>query len=193
MDLTEALYGVLFSPVKSLKKISENKIWLSGILVFVIVMAFNIIISQGIAGIDSLDQVMPIPTNLIWLGKIIGILFSIIFLFITTGLYTLLGDIIYKSNNPTGMLASLSFASIPAIFAAPIQYVAILINLNIISLIISPLIGIWVLILQVLAIRESLRLSTSQAVVLYIIPIIASILIVGMVLAMITSTLLFYK
>ncbi|HZJ84719.1 MAG TPA: hypothetical protein VFD02_04095, partial [Syntrophomonadaceae bacterium] len=90
MDLTEALYGVLFSPVKSLKKISENKIWLSGILVFVIVMAFNIIISQGIAGIDSLDQVMPIPTNLIWLGKIIGILFSIIFLFITTGLYTLL-------------------------------------------------------------------------------------------------------
>ncbi len=193
MDLTEALYGVLFSPVKSLKRISENKIWLSGILVFVIVMAFNIIISQGIAGIDSLDQVMPIPANLIWLGKIIGILFSIIFLFITTGLYTLLGDIIYKSSNPAGMLASLSFASIPAIFAAPIQYVAILINLNIISLIVSPLIGIWVLILQVLAIRESLRLSTSQAVVLYIIPIIASILIVGMVLAMITSTLLFYK
>ncbi len=193
MNLIEAIYGVLFSPTKTLREIGENKIWLSGILIFFIVMSFNMVLNLGMAGIEPIEQVLPFSANFIWLGGLIGIIFSIIVLFVTAGLYALLGEIIYKSSNAAGLLAAFSFASLPSIFAAPTQYLANLANLNLISSLIAILIGIWVIILQVIALRESLRLSTSQAIVLYIIPLITSILLIGIIVLAATSTLMLYK
>lgn len=182
MSLTEAIYGVIFTPKKTLADIGREKIWLSGILIFFIVMIFNFLINSSVAGLEQVEELVAIPANFYGAISIIGIIFSLVMLFVLVGLYNLLGELFYQSANASGLLASLSFASIPAVFGPPLQYVLMLVNLSILSYIVSLGIGIWLIVLQVIAIRESLSLSTGQALLLFIIPIIVTILIVGGIL-----------
>lgn len=193
MSLSEAIYGVIFSPKETLAQISRERIWLTGVLIFVVIMTFNMVINISLAGIEQVEQVVPIPANFFWIMSIIGLIFSLLMLFIMAGLYSLLGEIIYQASNSSGLLASLSFASIPAIFGPPLQYVAVIAGLNQLSVIISLLVGIWVISLQVIAIREALNLSTSQAIVLFIIPLITCILIIGVFLVAAISAIPLYK
>ncbi|NLJ72033.1 MAG: YIP1 family protein [Syntrophomonadaceae bacterium] len=185
MSLTEAIYGVIFTPKKTLANISRERIWLSGVLIFFIVMVFNLLINTSASGLEQVEQLVAIPANFYGAISIVGIIFSLVMLFVLVGLYNLFGELIYQSTNASGLLASLSFASIPAVFGPPLQYVLMLVNLQILSYIISLGIGIWLIVLQVIAIRESLSISTGQALLLFIIPIVASILIVGGILSLI--------
>ena len=121
------------------------------------------IVNRGIYVLEKVEEVLPIPSGFLWLGAFIGVIFPLIMLFILAGLYSLLGELIYKSGNATGLLAGLSFASLPGIFGPPLQYVALSLGLNSLSNLISFAITIWLLVLQVIAIREALRLSTNQA------------------------------
>lgn len=193
MSFTDLIYGIIFSPAQTLRTISDNKPWAYGIVVFLVVMTFTMIVNRGIYVMEPVEQVLSIPSGFLWLGALIGIIFSLILLFIMAGLYSLLGEIIYQSGNGSGLLASLGFASLPGIFGPPLQYIAILADLNPLSMLISFAITIWLLVLQVIAIREALRLSTGQATFLFIIPLLITIIIVGGILVFALSLAPFYK
>lgn len=193
MSFTDLIYGIIFSPSKTLKMISDNKPWVQGLLVFLVVMIFNMIVNRGIYVLEKVEEVISIPSGFLWLGAFIGIIFSLIMLLVVAGLYSLLGELIYKSGNASGLLAGLSFASLPGIFGPPLQYVALLLGLNPLSALISFGITIWLLILQVIAIREALKLSTNQAVFLFIIPLIVTIIIIGGIIAFALTLAPFYK
>lgn len=183
----------MFTPVKTLNTISKNNLWLAGIILFSVVMIFNMIVNRGIVLLEPVEQVLAIPNSLIWLVAFIGVIFSVIMLFIMSGLYSLLGEIIYQTGNAKGLLASLGFASLPGIFAPPLQYIAITAGFTPLSILAPLVIGLWTLALQIIAIRESFELSTSQAIFLYLIPMILVIMILIVILVTISSTIPFYK
>lgn len=193
MSFTDIIYGLIFSPSQTLRSISDNKPWAYGIVVFLVVMTFNMIVSRGIYAMEPVEEVLPIPSGFLWLGALVGIIFSLIMLFIMAGLYSLLGEIIYQSGNGSGLLASLSFASLPGIFGPPLQYVAILLGLSPLSMLISFGITVWLLVLQVIALREALQLSTSQATFLFIIPLLITIILIGGILLLALTLAPFYK
>lgn len=193
MNLTEIIYGVLFSPAATLKVLSKSKPWLAGVIIFLVVLSFNMMVNRGIAFIDPLEQALPIPAGFTWIGAVIGVVISVIMLFVMAGIYSLLGEIIYQNANASGLLTSLSFSSIPGILGPPLQYIAILLGLAPLSNLISFVIAMWLIVLQIIAIRESLELTTSQALVLFIIPIITIVILIGGIVVGVISLLPFYK
>jgi len=75
----------------------------------------------------------------------------------------------------TEMLVLMGFASLPNIFQAPIGLIAMLsggLTGAFIAIVMGSFLAIWVLILDVLAIRETQKFSTGRAIATFVLPIV---------------------
>jgi hypothetical protein len=170
MSLIDTIYGIFFDPGPTLRYLAREKPLLPGLLVYLIVFIFNLIINRGLTELDS-DIAGFIPEgNLIWVFAILGIILSFFILALTAGLLSLLSEIFYQRGNASGLLVCLCFAFIPGVLGPPLQYGATLLGISWLGVIFSLLAVIWVLVLQVLSLREALELQTGQAILLFILP-----------------------
>lgn len=83
------------------------------------------------------------------------------------------------------MLVLMGFATLPNIFQAPIGLIAILsggLAGAFIALCLGSVLGIWVLILDVLAIREAHKFSTGRAIATLVLPFVVLIVLVFIIL-----------
>lgn len=171
MSFTEIIYGILFEPVPTLRYLAENKPLVQGLIVFLSVLIFNIIMGQGNAALGEEVQALTIPFQLGWFINIVAGIFSFIMLFVMAAVFSLLGELFYGKGNAAGLLVCFAFASIPGVLGPALQYVSTLAGIEWLAVFLSLAVGIWVLVLQVLALREALALDTGQAVIVFLIPL----------------------
>jgi len=170
MSLIDTIYGILFDPVPTLQYLAREKPLLPGLFIYLAVFIFNVIINRGLTALDSEIAGFIPDGNFIWVFAILGVILSFFILALTAGLLSLLSEIFYQRGNASGLLVCLCFAVIPGVLGPPLQYGATLLGISWLGVIFSLLAVIWMLVLQVLSLREALELQTGQAILLFIIP-----------------------
>ncbi|MDD2372075.1 MAG: Yip1 family protein [Syntrophomonadaceae bacterium] len=182
MSLIDTIYGIFFDPVPTLQYLAREKPLLPGLLVYLVVFVFNLIINRGLTTLDSEIAGFIPDGNFIWVFAGLGVILSFFILALTAGLLSLLSEIFYQRGNASGLLVCLSFAVIPGALGPPLQYGATLLGVSWLGVILSLLAVIWVLVLQVLSLREALELQTGQAVLLFILPgLLVVLLLLGLI------------
>lgn len=183
---TDVLFGILFEPQATLRNLSEEKPLFWGVITFLAVSIFNLTIYRGIL----LQQYTALGNMqlFLWWYQIIAALFSFFMLFVMAGLFSLLSELLFRKTNASGLLVCLCFAALPGIFAPALHYSAILIHVQWLGILCSVLIGIWMVVLQVLSLRESLQITTGQAVALFFVPGLVIFIITALVLVIIVAS-----
>jgi hypothetical protein len=168
LTATEILYGIVFQPLATLRYLSSSQPLLMALTAFIVTVLGNMLIKLGI----NLHQGpgVPLPQGYIGVYLGLGLLFSLLALAAAAAIYNLLGELLYRQANGRGILTCLAFAFVPGILSPPLQYALTLLNLNNFNAAISVLAFLWVVILQVIGIRESLLIQSSQAFFLFILP-----------------------
>jgi len=174
---TEIIYGIFFQPVSTLRYLKKGKPLLGGLLLFFCVILLNMIINRGLGILESQKMALAINADLFWIWVLLGPIFSLIILFIMAGLSSLLSEVVYGKANAVGLLVCLSFASVPGVLGPPLQYAAVLLGLSGLASFVALGVFVWVMVLQVLSLREALALQTGQAIFIYLLPLITMSLI----------------
>ncbi len=176
MSILELLDGEIWKPANTLNLIAREKPTGWALLIFAVSTLFGLI-STDYSVLEPL-QISPTPL------MVIQIIFSVVGLFIFAGLLHLVSRIFRGSGDYWGLFSVLGFAHFPG-FLAPIA--ASLRNVGgvagaVLGGFVSVAAGIWVLVLSVIALRESCRISTGASILIYL---IAFVIIVAIVLAVV--------
>ncbi len=179
------LFGVISEPVKTLKSIAAARPsgWAS--LVFLAVTLINALVgSANPQTVESLSELtattgFSVDVPILIFGALIV---AFVFFLISTGIIHFIARLFKGTGSFEGLYSAFAFASFPQIFAAPLSVVAVLTGpLGLIfGGLVSFALSVWVLVLKVIAIRESHALTTGKAVgafllqfvVVYAIPIL---------------------
>ncbi len=168
MTSTEIVYGIVFEPQATLRYLSQNKPWRLALTAFAVAVLGNMLINLGINVQGGIKGSLPQGYIGVYLG--IGLLLALVALTALAAIYAGLGEILYQQANGRGLLTCLAFAFVPGLLAPPLQYALTWLNMNSLNAGISVLAFIWVMVLQIIGIREALLIPSSQAVLLFILP-----------------------
>jgi hypothetical protein len=188
-SLFDLLYGIIAKPVNTFRYLTAEKPWVKGALIYVLISWITTLagLPAQLESFEQLDALSNVSNVNLRAAAIIALvlIFPIVSaagLFIMGGIYHLLAKLLKGQGEFKGIIASLGFANFPSILITPFYLlyfiggsVAKAIAL-IITLSISFAFGIWVLVLDVLAIRENYKLSTARAVAVCLIPIATAII-----------------
>ncbi len=172
MNLTDLLWNTMFHPHLAMQKLAAEKPWGTSLILYVAVLTCMMIINQGAFELRPIEEALRLPAQYFWLFGLAVILFSLMVLFLSAGFFSLFSEIAYKRGNSLGLLATLSFAVLPSLLGSVLLYATTILGLDWLGAIITSISMIWVLVLQVIAVRAALDLSTGQALVVYFSPII---------------------
>ncbi|MCL6472643.1 MAG: YIP1 family protein [Firmicutes bacterium] len=196
-DFVDLLYGVIAKPVPTLRYIAKTRLIAQGIALFIAVAWIT-----SIASIPSqyyLFKLMPDSTGeadifsrlSIIMPLIVAPFLAIAGLAIISGIYHGLAKLFKGDGSYGSLISTLSFASFPRLFAVPFSLIVLFggrtgsfptffISMIIFALV-SQAFAIWVIVLDIIVIRENYRLSTGKATLVYFIPVIAFIILVSIV------------
>ncbi|MFP3910367.1 MAG: Yip1 family protein [Archaeoglobaceae archaeon] len=183
-DLLEDIYGTLFSPVSTFKRMIDERT--SIVFAVIVVLVASMCSGAGSAltqsalsssfgaypGLETYElQSMVSPTASLFMGVVGGILGWVII----TGVLHLVAKALGGKGTFGGMLVLMGFATLPNIFQAPVGLIAYfsggLSGLTV-ALGLGALLGLWILALDVIAIREAHGFSTGKAIVTLILPVV---------------------
>jgi len=119
-----------------------------------------------------------VPANAVWAFNLLGAALSVVLLLSISGLLSLISEIVYGKFNAGGVLVTLCYASIPGILGPPLHYASSLAGVQWLGAVLAGLSMIWVLVLQVIGVRESLRVTTGQAILIMLLPVIVLVLLI---------------
>ncbi len=171
--LTEWLFGVLSKPSSTLNEIAREKPVGLALLVYITVTLLVIILNvyePGSAG--ALNELMIqagiyiSPSTLVFSS----LLLALVSLFISTGLLHLFARLFGGKGRFWNLFSAYAFADFPLIISVPVTVFSGFLGAagNILGGFISLGLSIWVLVLHVIAVRESHGLSTGMTVLAYI-------------------------
>lgn len=172
--LIEWLFGVLARPAATLNEISREKPVGLAVLVYV-----GVSVLAGLASFfvdqtyGSLQEIMTelnfyLPVSVVFVGIIF---FAFASLFISCLLIHLFCRLFGGTGGYWNLLSAYAFASFPMIISVPVVFLAGFLGVvgSVFSGVVSFGLSIWVLVLNVIAIRESHGLSTGMSILAYII------------------------
>jgi hypothetical protein len=186
----EIVYGVLFEPVRTMKKVAENPPLTAALLSFTIIsllgavmglLAFSKFISQGHdAGIA---QLLPGAQVLVPAGLIIGLIMSYIKWFCYSAIINLVAELLGGRGTARGVFAAFGLAGLPLILIIPFQFLAYWYGtgvsaVTVLLMLVWLVLGMWSGIIFVIGIREVHALSTGRSVLVLLIPCLALVLLV---------------
>ena len=174
---SDILYGVLFEPRVTLRRLAEERPLAPALFTFLIIIIFNLVIYRGL--ILQQQYALDGVEAFLWLYQIIGALFSCCMLFVMAGLFSLLSELLFNKTNASGLLVCFSFAALPGILGPALYYSASIIGLPWLGITCSIVVGVWLLVLQILSLTEALDISVGQAIALFILP--GLLILVGLV------------
>lgn len=171
------LHGIIARPVPTIKEIVEEAPVLWGLLVYtgvsLLTSVGSLLAEGGHAAVNEALaefglEIAPAFTALITVGMLV---FSLVALVVSTLLLHLLSLLFRGQGRFRGLLAAVSFAYFPLIFTLPLILISTF--LGIVGAIVGTLGGgaitLWVIVLDVIALRESHGLSTGISVLVYVI------------------------
>ncbi|PIU26011.1 MAG: hypothetical protein COW32_02845 [Candidatus Aquicultor secundus] len=194
----DLLYGVITKPSETFRYLAETKPVLLAFLVYIAIAWVGAIV--GIPGsinaarsLNEASRSHALNPGLIATVTIIVVpILSAISLTIIAGIYHIIALILKGKGDYVGLISALGFASFPSVFAAPFALLSLVAGLagNVIAGIASLGFGVWVLILDIFAVRENYKFSWGRAIWTVLIPVILGIiLIVLIIIAVLAATI----
>ncbi len=171
------LYGTLTRPVQTLNEIAREKpanaaflIYLGVTMLGVLASIFNEQSYQAFQAL-MLEANLNIPVSVIIAASL---LIGIISIFIITGVLHLFARLFKGSGGFWNLFSAYAFANFPLIIGVPVTLLSGFFGTvgNIITSLISFGLSIWVLVLQVIAVRESHNLSTGASIGVYVLHLV---------------------
>lgn len=198
----EYIAGILMAPVQTLREIAEKKLWKQGLLIIVAIALIkgvanavtardNPILPPGLemsAGLhpvlQSMLSVFQSPYFLIG-SSLVG---GIVTWFVGGLLFYGFGKLFKGQGTLTGILASTGYADAPYFIGIPLTVLLTLLGRPgaILGGFVGFGMGVWTFALDVLAVRESLGISTWAALITVLIPLMllfCSIFLMGVLMA----------
>jgi len=172
-----ALSGVIVHPVQTLREITGEKPWVWGIVVY-LVSSWVSFMASFLTGWRNLPEVF-MPSELNLSAFLVGVvlsapIFSLLGLLVISGIYHLIARLLKGEGSFVGLLSGLGFASFPTILTAPFALLGVVGGLfgSLVYNLAVFAVSIWVLVLNIIAIRENYAFSTGKAVLTFFIPVI---------------------
>lgn len=182
----EALIGVIIRPIDAMRQIAAARPW-----VFAIILSIVSALLAGLANLPGRDRTLDQFTNtgldaqtretfenfanfFLSPGFAIGSALSApLWLAIGSGILYLCGRLLGGRGPYSALFSTIGFTSITGILLAPLTAIFNLVGGPVATIggCLAFFVGIWTLVLTVLAIRESLNLSTGRAVGALLIPL----------------------
>lgn len=170
MKMADTIYGVFFQPAATLRQISEDKPLAKGLMLYILVSLLGVLFNQGVE--SSRDHSI-LAGGAGWAVGALSVFFALINLFLMSGVMSLLSDIIYKKSNPSGVMACFSFSALPGVLGSAVCYSFFLLGIEWAGAACLFAVSLWIVVLWVLSLRESLDLDTGQSVLLLLVPPLA--------------------
>ncbi|MFX4262684.1 YIP1 family protein [Pelotomaculum propionicicum] len=193
----EIVYGVLFDPVKTMKRAAANPPLVTALVIVTILsilgtlmglLTFSRVLSQ------SLDTSAVLPGALLPVGAFIGLVFSYVKWFGYSAVLHLAADLLGGRGVVRGVFAAVGLAGLPNTLLAPFQFLGYWYGLGNLAVTVLLLLaglaaGIWSSVVLVIGIREVYRLPTGRSVLVFFIPYLALFLL--LILSVIAVVLIF--
>ena len=179
-DLLENIFGTLFSPASTFRRMSEERtsVTIAAIVVLIacICSGAGSILTQSafmslFAEFPGFEEMMFSPIASMTLSVVVGFIGWVVI----AGIFHVVAKILGGKGAFTEMLVLMGFAMLPNIFQAPIGLIAILsggLAGALIAIGLGGILAIWVLILDILAIREAHKFSTGRAIATLVLPFV---------------------
>lgn len=196
-DLLENIFGTLFSPASTFRRMLEERTTVTIAAIIVLIAgicsgAGSILMQNAVMSLFAEFpgfEVVPLsPAASIILSVVIGFIGWVVI----AGILHVVAKILGGKGVFTEMLVLMGFAALPNVFQAPIGLVVILyggLTGAFIALGLSGILAIWILILNVLAIREAHKFSTGRAIATLVLPFVVLIVLVFILMIGIFLTL----
>lgn len=196
-DLLENIFGTLFSPASTFRRMLEERTTVTIAAIIVLIAgicsgAGSILMQNAVMSLFAEFpgfEVVPLsPAASIILSVVIGFIGWVVI----AGVLHVVAKILGGKGVFTEMLVLMGFAALPNVFQAPIGLVVILyggLTGAFIALGLSGILTIWILILDVLAIREAHKFSTGRAIATLVLPFVVLIVLVFILMIGIFLTL----
>jgi hypothetical protein len=192
-DLLENIFGTLCTPASTFRRMLEERTPVTIAAIVVLIAS----ICSGVGSILTQSAVMSMFTEFpgfepaapgfeeMMFSPTASIILSVVGGFISwvviAGILHVVAKVLGGKGAFTEMLVLMGFAMLPNIFQAPIGLVVILyggLAGAFIAMGLGGILAIWVLILDVLAIREAHKFSTGRAIATFVLPIVVLIVLV---------------
>lgn len=193
----ELVYGVLFEPVGTMKKVARRPPLVSTALIVAILSFFGAlmgiltasrVLAEGLPA--ALEQFIPAIRALAPLGAVSGLFWGYLKWFGYSAILHLSADLLGGRGGARGVFAVVGLAGLPALLTIPVQLlsylygpestvVAVLVSLAALS------VWVWGFILLVIGLREVHGLSTGRTVLVILSPYLALALLLLILLAFI--------
>lgn len=194
LGVLEIMYGALFGPVPTFRHVVSRPHLGRAIVVLVVVAVVGAIvgtittsrqIGAGMAEAGfSLSGASFGPAVFL-----IGLVGPFVLWYLQTAVFYLTGVLLGGRGEVMPLLAALAVASMPQVFTAPAALLGTAVH-EAWGVILSFAVGIWTIILDALAVRESLHFSTGRAVATLLLPLaVFIVLLVVIVVAFVLAFL----
>ncbi len=168
------LFGVMARPVSTLNEIAREKPVGWALLVYLGVTI--LVLLASIYGDESYrmveESLLELGLYLPISGLVIGVLiFAVAALFASAGILHLLARLFGGTGGYWNLFSAYGFTDFPMIISAPVTLFAAYLGTvgSILSALIAFGLSVWVIVLQVIAVRESHNLSTGASIGAYVI------------------------
>lgn len=173
ISFLEAIGGVFIQPAATFKEIGSRGYFSWGIIIALLIFLINAVLGVALVGKDFISPFETIyaPTSLavFYLAFLpLGIGLSVTYASVLYALAALFGG----RGCFQGFFAAIMLAALPMVFISLLQPLFKTEFLNLFFSLLKLAIFIWVLVLQIYAIRESLTLTTGKATLVYFLPLI---------------------
>lgn len=173
ISFLEAIGGIFFQPITTLRQVGQQGHFLWGIAITLLVFLID-----AILGATFVQQEFLAPFGMFDSTASIA-LFNLAFFPLGIGFSFAYGGILYAAGSLLGgngrfhgFYAAIALAALPSVIIAFLQPLLADGALNLLFVLLRVAILIWVIVLQVFAIRECLLLTTGKAVLIYFLPLL---------------------
>ncbi|WP_170291899.1 Yip1 family protein [Heliobacterium mobile] len=195
-SVTDYLYQVLVNPSLAFSAAAERKPLGLALSVVLGTSVINLIVNMSLADRTALFHPPGVANdvfgNIVAGMSLFAVLIGIIMWFVMAGFFNLVGELLGGRGNAKGLLTALGLAYWPSILLAPVnlagQYLPggkVIQSLGLLG------VTLWGFVLQVLAIRESLGLSTGRSLLVIFFPLIVIILFIALMAGVMISLIPF--
>ena len=172
-SVLELIYGIFFSPVRTLRLLTGEPRLGWGVAIFIATYGFQSLMNYALGGkvpvnlgpVPALEQ---IANSWLKQGWVIGLPFLSIFWFLLASCYHSIAGLFKREGTIQGLLSGFGFASLPLLVNTLIEFLR---HVTLLSFGVT----VWLIVLQIIVLRENYKISTSKAVLIYLLPLIVFI------------------
>ena len=187
LNLVDILYGTVAAPSETFSKLGKNPPVLKSVFIVIAIYVFMWLLSLSDlrnTGLEIMNDFGQVPGqlllgNVLAVAAIFGVIFAVLIWFIVSGSLSLWASLLGGQDNAKGLLVCYGFAMIPSVFSGILQTLTNLAGLHVsMNWLVGILVFIWIIYLQMVAVRETQGLSTGLSLFVALTPILGSILLI---------------